>query len=353
MNRTILVRYLSRECSEREKERVEEWLEKDPQNRIELKELEKIWKASERTSSEEPDDPFNAEEDWRNLAYRIGREEGLKISEGSGTRSKKPSARAIPLLHSRLTQMAKIAAILLFGALIGALTWQSVNMISPVEEGPTVREIAVEKGQRSNIMLTDGTNVKLNADSKISMPEFFRPDKREIHLVEGEAYFEVAEDPDKPFLIHSGGSVIRVLGTSFSVRSYPEDDGVRVVVKEGTVSLAPDGEENGGVVLTAEQLGLFSFADQSIASEKVEDVELYLSWTEGYLKFQDASMKEVAATLERKYNVQVKFRNPELAEMKLTAELKGRSILSVLNVISASLDIDYLETDQQTITFFN
>src|SRR5699024_11863966 len=93
-----------------------------------------------------------------------------------------------------------------------------------------------EKGQRGNITLSDGTKVILNADSKIILPEVFQSDKREVTL-QGEAFFEVTHNPDRPFIINTGQAVVEVLGTSLDVRSYPDDESGRVVGCVGGVSL--------------------------------------------------------------------------------------------------------------------
>ncbi|MEX1063163.1 MAG: FecR domain-containing protein [Balneolaceae bacterium] len=351
MNQKLIIRYLSRECTDKEIDLIERWLESSPENQKMMQELELIWKESGKNPP--ADEEFNVEADWLVLSYRMKKEESMSSHKSAQhQKAQRHPSGALTLVNTGWGQAVRIAAVILVAAVMGAFTWQNLNIAQSGEEGPSVREIAVEKGQRSNIILTDGTNVTLNADSRISLPETFRPNRREVYLTSGEAYFEVAGDPEKPFLIHSGGSVVRVLGTSFSVRYYPEDDGVRVVVKEGTVSLAPEHDENGGIVLTADQLGYYS-EGSSVTSEEIDDVALFLSWTEGYLKFRDTPMKEVAVELERKYNIDVSFMNPGLEELRLTAELKGRSVYSVLDVISASLGIEYRETDRQGIVFGN
>lgn len=354
MNYNLLICYLSGESNAHEQYLVKQWLKSDPEHRRLLEELELIWEASGK-SHEDIENDFDAGADWEVLRSRIERVRESNISEEKNKLKLGKTGQSYrhlrPAMSSGFAHIMRIAAVLLIAALIGVYAWQNFHVIEPGQEELAMREIVMEKGQRANMVLSDGTNLNLNADTRISMPETFQSDKREVYLLEGEAFFDVAGDPDRPFLIHSGGAVIHVLGTSFAVRAYPEDETVRVVVNEGTVSLAPGLEENMGIALSAGQLGHFHVEDNSITSEDVEDMELFLSWIDGYLKFNDASMKDVALQLERRYNVEVDFSDPALEELRLTAVLKGRSISNVLNVITASLEIGYYEPDRQTIVF--
>tara|TARA_R100001224_G_scaffold113683_1_gene100079 strand:- start:4559 stop:5206 length:648 start_codon:yes stop_codon:yes gene_type:complete len=199
----------------------------------------------------------------------------------------------------------------------------------------------MDKGYRGGVTLSDGTKVYINSDSKIIIPKVFKSNKREVFL-EGEAFFEVAKNPNKPFLIRTKGAIVEVLGTSFAVRNYPGDNIIQTVVSEGTVSFSSDNKSiNNGVILTAGNLGRLNLDNNEIKTEHVSDIDFYLSWKDGYLTFQNEKMKEVAKQLERKYDIEVVFDSKEIADMKLTAELRSRSLVRVLETISMSLKIDY------------
>lgn len=346
----LLIRYLTGESTDIEQYQVEQWLEAKPEHRRLMEEVELIWDTSAK-NLEAFDNGFDAETDWKALQYRIEKELNKKRKMVQPGKADKTYLRSWTGKNSGFVQVMRIAAVLLVAALVGVYAWQNFHVIDPGQEESVMREIVMDKGQRANMVLSDGTIVNLNADSKINIPETFHSDKREVFLHEGEAYFDVTGDPDRPFLIHSGGAVVRVLGTSFAVRAYPEDETVRVVVNEGTVSLAPSHNEDLGIALTAGQLGHFNINNNNVDSGEVEDMKLFLSWIEGYLKFKDTSMKEVAVQLERRYNIEVGFSDPTLEELRLTAVLKGRNITNVLNVITASLEIGYYKTDHQKIVF--
>lgn len=349
MNRRDLLQYLSNE----------KWLNTLPENERLMEEVDLVLAIYGNSS----DEKFDVQKDWEALRYRIledEEEQRVRKKQKRGYEQKFSNARgkrktlSEDSTYNRRSGFLKafsIAAVFLIAALAGVLTLNNYQTVNQGEGEKIFRQVNLDKGQRANMVLSDGTNISFNADTRVELPETFDRDKREVFLHEGEAYFEVAADPDRPFLIHSRGAVIRVLGTSFSVRSYPEDKTLQVAVKEGTVTLAPVHDESNKLTLTTRQLGLYSLADQRLSTEEIEDMDLFLSWTEGVLKFKDTPLTEVARQLERRYNVEIEFGSPELKKLRLTAEFKSRSMNNVLNVLSASLGISYFEEDWQRITF--
>ncbi|MEX0770483.1 MAG: FecR domain-containing protein [Balneolaceae bacterium] len=349
VNRRDLLQYLSNE----------KWLNTLPENERLMEEVDLVLAIYGNSS----DEKFDVQKDWEALRYRIledEEEQRVRKKQKRGYEQKFSNARgkrktlSEDSTYNRRSGFLKafsIAAVFLIAALAGVLTLNNYQTVNQGEGEKIFRQVNLDKGQRANMVLSDGTNISFNADTRVELPETFDRDKREVFLHEGEAYFEVAADPDRPFLIHSRGAVIRVLGTSFSVRSYPEDKTLQVAVKEGTVTLAPVHDESNKLTLTTRQLGLYSLADQRLSTEEIEDMDLFLSWTEGVLKFKDTPLTEVARQLERRYNVEIEFGSPELKKLRLTAEFKSRSMNNVLNVLSASLGISYFEEDWQRITF--
>lgn len=368
MNYRTIIRYLNNECSPGEAEQVQLWLDADAENRKIFEEIKFFWKMSANLpDANTPDSRFDARGDWERLLDNIEKENltqtpGVKKQEIKHRQQE--TGRYQPFSRfpnkSNLTQIIRIAALLLVAACVGIFAWQYAGIVPVQEQEVPYREMTMEKGQRANVVLSDGTHMTLNADSRIRFPEKFGENIRELFLLEGEVYFEVAKNPNKPFLIHTHDTVVRVLGTSFAVRSYPEDEHVRVVVKEGRVQFSPasalPGEHeiensNESVVLGAEQIGLFDLGSKRLTSGAAEDLDLYLSWTDGYLKFRETPMDEVALQLERKYNIEVEFETPDMKELQLTGELRSREVRNVLTVIKATLDIDYREAGRRKIVF--
>lgn len=329
----LLARFLAGECDDKEKRLVQDWESKSLTNKEKMKEFEKIWEASKRSDS--LDSSFDTNLEWVVLQNRI-ENDTLNFNSKHVNRSS-----WLSLYNPLLPALTRVAALFLITALVGMFFFDRFYVPPSETNEPVLNEISMEKGHRGGVTLSDGTKVYINSDSKIIIPNVFKSDVREVYL-EGEAYFDVAKNPNKPFLIKTNGAVIEVLGTSFAVRNYPNDGIIQTVVEEGTVSFRTDKKkDNNSVILTAGNIGRLNLSNNQIKTEHVEDIGFYLSWKDGYLKFKDESMKEVAKQLERKYDIEVVFDSKEIAEMNLTAELRSRSLARVLETISMSLKIDY------------
>lgn len=340
----LLARYLAGECTEKECQRFEQQLAENPNKAEKVKEIQNIWNAS-RNYEGIADGMFDIKQEWDALNLRL--DDTNETKKAASDHSSKSRSGAISL-HSWTQKLVRVAAVFLLAGLIGVITYQQWGITSVDKAKPLLREITTADAQRANLVLGDGTKVMLNAASDLRLPNKFEGEVREVFL-EGEAFFEVKRNPEKPFLIHSRGAVIRVLGTSFSVRSYPEEENVQVVVKEGRVSFGSDEEESDtrSTILTANELGRMNLNTHALNHEPIEDLQLYLSWRKGYLKFRNAPMKQVARELERRYGVSVTFEQSTIAGKSLTAFLKSRSIRNVLDVIGISLDLDYELKDNQ------
>ena len=328
---SLLATYLNGTCSDEEKAQVDEWLREDPRNRRVLQDMARLWDlASEPVRN--GDLPETAR-DWSILRHRM--EESDEIETRIPGRTRKRFS-----LHSFPAVIMRYSAIFVMALLLGGMFVKGYQDPAVVAEEPALREVSMARGQRGNITLSDGTHVVLNADSRITFPTNFGSTSREVTLV-GEAFFDVARDKDRPFRIRVNGALVEVLGTSFAIRSYPGDPTVRTVVKEGLVEVRPDEVSDGQAVRLAR--GMLAHVDlgtRSVTTGKVEDLALYVSWTDGYLKFRNTPLGEVAAQLQRKYDVQIEFEDDSLRGLDLTAELKSRSIDHILEVLSTSLGVD-------------
>jgi len=351
INYQQLARFMAGNCTPEEVEEINSWANADAKNKEKLKQFEQIWNISgENKNTTVLHDFFDANEQWGQLQDRIIIGEGSNKSQDQLNNKTYRSGRNFSNMHSLGHMIARVAAIFLLAGLVGAFFYN--NWYTPVRQAqkPALREVSTANAQRVNLTLGDGTRVMLNAGSEMKFPNQFKRDIREVYL-EGEAFFDVKSNPQRPFVIHSAGTKIQVLGTSFVVRSYDEENEVRVVVKEGRVSFGPEGgKSNSGALLTANELGRYHFDKREIETAKVHDIQLYFSWRKGYLKFDEKPMKDVAKALQRRYGIKVNFKDPNIKKKKLTAFLKSRSIKNVLNVIAMSLDLDY-KLEQDEVTF--
>lgn len=237
-----------------------------------------------------------------------------------------------------------IAASVVLILSLGYLAYHKVLNNKP-EEQPMARIVkTTDWGQKLSLTLADGTEVRLNSGSTIEFPERFTGHTREIELT-GEAFFNVARNPDKPFIIRSGEVHTTVLGTSFNINTYPENREITVTVATGKVRLASKDTE---VFLTPNEQGVFDKRSNRISKEET-DTATFLQWKDGIIYFEDTSLAKVAESLERWYGVTFVFENEKAKNCHLTATYDNEVLLAVLESIvhtKKGLQYEYLEDNK-------
>ncbi len=203
---------------------------------------------------------------------------------------------------------------------------------------PTMQslQVSTEYGQRRTIKLPDGTLVKLNTGSSLEFPEKFEREVREVKLI-GEAYFEVAENKSKPFIIQSGGLFTEVLGTSFNLCAYPESDSITVSVITGRVKIS--NKAGSHQVLSPADMGIFSKESKSISKRNFD--EDILAWSKGILIIENKSLPEVFNKLEKWYGVEFEFASGIKLEGTYSGRYQNKSLELILEGISTTSHIKY------------
>lgn len=240
---------------------------------------------------------------------------------------------------------------------IGAGVWY---YLSHQGSGTIIEMAYVEKisglGQKSTIPLSDGSQVRLNAGSKIRFPRFFDGDTREVYL-EGEAFFQVTRDEKRPFIVRSGDLITTVLGTSFNVKAY-RNENIAVTVATGKVRVAAKAQEgdlsgdsrdqeqgaNAPLILAPNEQAIYSLTVGDIQKREVE-AEKYLSWSKGILRFDGARLEEVILQLSRWYGVDFQFENEGLKECLIVAQYDNATLVTVLENLKFVLGITYEFTE--------
>ena len=335
-----IVQYITGECSRIEAQEIEGWMAEDPAHAAYVADQTRIWEAAGSLPATWDTRPL-----WNRVRQRTERSAPLPArtayaADRSGVRRRKQ-------LVAWTTWTAAGMTVLVVGALsflIGRLTEKP-----PEKAEITVRTIATEAGQRASIQLNDGTQVRLNVATRLTVPERFSETSREVQL-EGEAYFVVAPDAARPFVINAGGSVVQVLGTSFDVRAYPEEPEVEVAVAEGKVALKATTLSSASTAfLTSGMVGSV-LADSLINTRTVPNLNKYLAWTEGRLEFNGAPFDEVSRALERWYDLKIHLAAPYKKVDRLTASFRDESLSEILNSISIALNLQY-EREGRIVTF--
>ncbi|MBV8251815.1 MAG: FecR domain-containing protein [Chitinophaga sp.] len=226
----------------------------------------------------------------------------------------------------------KLAASVLSAAIVtaGGLLYKSRSPQKP----PVAKLIDVytRKGQLTKIILTDSSVVWLNANSHFRYPEQFGAN-RTVYL-QGEAYFDIHQDPAHPFTIESNGYRTQVLGTTFSIRSYPAPNIYRVTVASGKVMVCRAQDSSKLAVLTANQEFRFNGNDSTELVRNVHAASV-LSWKEGKLTFEKDQLSEVLVSLENRYGKKLVLLSKHKAAMEISGTFdRNQSLSDVLHILS-------------------
>ena len=202
------------------------------------------------------------------------------------------------------------------------------------EKIPQVEEwnrIVTSAGGEYALVLSDGTRVWLNAETELDFPVEFLGNERVVRLA-GEAYFEVRRDENRPFIVEAGGVRTRVLGTSFDVKAYANEESVSTTLVTGKVEVrAGNGEP---VVLTPAMRSVWRPADGKMRVERVS-VDKVMAWRDGLFLFDKESLVDVARVLERWYGVEFRYGQVKEADHVFSGSFsKSDSLREILDILT-------------------
>lgn len=200
---------------------------------------------------------------------------------------------------------------------------------------PKSFEVLVERGQKATVVLPDGSKVWLN--SATSLTYNYEQEVRKVDL-EGEAYFQVAKDPDKKFIVHCNDMQVEALGTIFNVKGYNNDGFVRVSLLEGSVKVY--NETNSSILKPNESLA-FDKKDKTFLLSEVKDSREIDFWRRNMLYFRSATLEDIAKTIERMYGVTVLFDDEEIKSIPFSGSIQNSSLSNVFHIISLTYPISY------------
>ncbi|WP_025143569.1 FecR family protein [Pedobacter jeongneungensis] len=211
----------------------------------------------------------------------------------------------------------------------GTMIFMAVNADSV--EASKLNTLSTPNGGEYRVTLSDGSVVMLNAGSKLSFPTDFRGSERKVY-VEGEAFFKVAKNPLKPFIVNVAGNEIKVLGTQFNVSSYPEDEGTEATLLEGSIQFTNGNGDQ--VVLKPDQQVISHHGKLDLQNVSAED---FNAWTKGEFLFNDVPLSTVMQKLGRWYNVEVDVKSIPQKNLYLKISRKA-DIDEVLDAIATATD---------------
>lgn len=323
----LIYQSLDGDLSPSEKEELDQWRKASPNNEKSYQSVLLAWTHAE-PQVDMPE--INLDAEFASLSEKLIDEDEVTEEEDKVISINRPERR-----KAGFNWLAIAASIvLLFGI---TLVYQQLN-------SDDLEWIEVASGNESmSIILADNSEVILNAHSTFKYPKEFGEDERKLFL-EGEAFFEVSRDENKPFIIETSEERVQVLGTSFNVRAYANEDDSQVFVKTGKVQF---GSINGDkVVLNPNQLGSFDRNNKEITKrEKVQANAI--SWMTKELVFVDEPFALVSEEIEHLYGVELDISEVADCALPYTSSFKDKDLSEVIENISVVLGLEYEQVSEK------
>lgn len=306
----LLTRYFAGESTDAEKRRIDAWLDASADNRKEFDQLQAVWEKLGKTSS---DRRIDLDKEWDYFNRKISRRQS-------------PPRR----VFQRYLRVA-VVLLLMISAVWYLLYFRGVE---------TIRTGLAET---LTISLPDDSKVTLNSLSTLQYKRQFNRDERRVKL-QGEAFFEVAENARIPFIVEVGDAEVKVLGTSFNVRAYRKQDRVEVTVEEGKVSVYGKRDMDTKVIATGGEKAEFDKLERTVQKSTNENIN-YAAWKTRVLVFENTGLGTVAEILSGVYHREIVFEDPMLKACTVTVSFRNKDLDTILNVLRSTLDIKIEEAN--------
>ncbi|BEG97933.1 FecR domain-containing protein [Bacteroides sedimenti] len=332
INDKLLIDYLKGNLDEEQRKAVTEWYEASPQNQKELENLYFTLFVSDRLAVMER---INVEKSLQDLKARIRAKENELIEESERW------------WKGAYLKKAIIAAAILAGVIFaGGNTLK--HMISSMNQSFMV---CTAQGERTKVLLPDGTMVWLNACSQVKYSSSLFSSERKVDM-EGEAYFEVKKDKHAPFVVNSCGVSTRVLGTKFNIRANKEEEEVVATLLEGSILIKasePKGQE--AKMIPNQQMRVNkNTGDMKLAN--VDDSSAAIWWMEGKLHFEKETFANMATTFEKQFNVNIVFMDEKIKQERFTCDLETKdNIYQILSILRLTNKFNYEIKDRKILIY--
>lgn len=324
----LIVEFIEGDCPDSRMQELLDWVKQSPENRALLFGMKDIYDRS-RLSARMTEEQIDA--GWRRLVAECG----IPEVETSAVNYPAPSPRPRPARWRRIG----IAALSAAAVLALALILPHVTLPG----GRTQEELIVcsnDTGERSHLVLPDGSAVWLNYGATLSYPRDFEPNRREVRLT-GEAFFDIVADRTRPFVVNSELLEVEVLGTRFDMTA--SDGEAQVVLESGSVNLGrlDRGRVVRQVLLRPGELAAVTDRDDAIAVEEV-DLQLYVSWKDRFLNIRSQRLSDVARMLAKRYHTSIAVDDTTLGEERFSGRFdQTRPLEELFAVIGLMMEVDY------------
>lgn len=330
INPELLRRFLQDECSEDEYRQVKNWVNASENEEEVLSFIEKHWRPE---SGQQGQETINYDKIFGRVKTDIA--------------VKRTTTKHFPTRQAIVSQWLKIAAVLLLPALMVG-TYYLIRH-QPEEQAIAYEQKTNQRGQKSKISLPDGTVVWLNAASSLRYVSDFLDGKREV-VLEGEAFFDVAENERLPFKVITGEVETVALGTSFNINAFPENRTLGIALVTGKVAVSHQHRAHvaGEIILDPGEKVLFDPVTDDFNKLNF-DYRKEVSWKQGIIYFENADIEYIRATLERWFNVDLVFSNQPKRPWHFSGEFDNSSLERVLERMAYTERFSF-EISDNTVT---
>ena len=328
MDKELIVKYLNNQCSPAELEEVIRWVKSKQWSEDAKDEVIKCWKSA--CDDVEIDDQ-RIDSIFDNILNEIESDNTRYLQSHN---EKWNYSNTIKLI-SRVAVILLIPVLLLFSYTISERNKTAQNDFQNLTDS---LEVIAPLGSRTVVQLSDRTVIHLNSGSKIKYPQIFKGDSREVTLI-GEAFFEVTHKEDMPFIVKTEFLNIAVLGTSFNVSAYSNQNIIETTLVKGKVRIenAKTNEELGGMI--PGQHTNFNISDGTIKSSTGE-VDKFIAWIDGVIIFEETPITEVADKLSRMFNVEIIVKE-SIMDYNYTVTLIDEPLYQIMDLMTLASPIKY------------
>lgn len=325
----LIAASLSGRITEEDSNLLDEWRDQSGENKEEFDYLSRFWKEQSGTGK-----IINAEE----------------LEQGIWERAQNESNQPFKKNRSVWKNFMYLAAAFLGVLLVSYLMLKSSS--NEIQELPVVSKVitkSAQRGQKIQLRLPDQTLVVLNSNSHIEYPEKFSAGNRTIRLV-GEAYFDVVRDESRPFTVISNSVRTKVLGTTFNIRAYPDENDIKVGVIEGKVQVYSEGQTEipFNHTLTPNQMSVIKL-DEKLVMKKGFDTKEFIAWKDWVLEFKDQSLRVIFSELEKWYDVDISISSGVDLDKTYSGSFENETLKAVMEALSYSGEFRF-ERSRNTVT---
>lgn len=329
----ILKKYLNGNTTSEEERFIHRWLIKNEGN----KEVWDLLREEWRQTSAENELDLDMDEAWNEFKRKVNNPAEWSKAPGIANRLEHSFRRRPSVIMGASIVTVLISVVFLF------LIFRSTDTGNAVPEQPVAYDIQkTTRGQKLSISLPDGSFVKLNSSTELRIPQNYNVGKERVVYLSGEAFFEVAKDENRPFKVISGKITSQVLGTSFNVNTFLDQDDVSVAVITGEVRVSNASYE---IVLHPDEMTTVGPAT-TVPEKKTFNTEYITGWRNNLLIFDKVSLEEIIESLEQWYGVEFVIKGKPQRTGKYSGRFENKPLKWVLEGLGFSSAFGYKIIDR-------